>query len=207
MVVTHCAAVVGRLIDGGEDVDVAARVRPEVVPLVGAFPPRRQVGAGGMHPVRHLDGGPLDPGVALEVGPDQFAVERPVVLGVGGGVDADEAAAAADVLLEGVLLRRVQDVAGGVEKDDGLILRQLILREGPGVLRRRHGEAVLGAQRLDRRDAVRDGGMAEALRPGEDEHPDVLRRSGAPLQESTAEQRAEREEDRQRTHSVGRVVD
>ena len=53
-----------------------------------------------------IDRGRLDRGVRAEVGAEQPAVEGPVVLGVGGGVDPDPAAAAADVGAEGALLPR-----------------------------------------------------------------------------------------------------
>jgi hypothetical protein len=55
--------------------------------------------------------------VAPEVRPEQLAVERPAVLGVGGRVHADIPAAAPDELLEGALLGAVQHVPGGVEED------------------------------------------------------------------------------------------
>ena len=61
-------------------------------------------------------------GWLVELRAGELAVPRPVVLGVGGGVDADPAAARLDVALERVLLRVVEDVAGRAQEDDGAVL-------------------------------------------------------------------------------------
>ncbi len=121
-------------------------------------------------PVLHLDGGLLDGGVGGEVGADELAVEGPVVLGVGGGMHAGEAAARADVALEGGLLGGVEHVSGGVEEDHRLVPGEVGGGEGRGVLGRGDREAVRRAQVADRLDARRDGVVSEARRLGEDEH-------------------------------------
>ena len=82
-----------------------------------------------------------------EVGADQPAVPRPVVLGVGGRVHADVTAAAGDVGLEGGLLGGVEHVAGGGEPDHRLVLGQVGGGELGGVLGRGHREPV-GARRV-----------------------------------------------------------
>jgi hypothetical protein len=59
------------------------------------------------------NGGLLNLGVGLEVRPDQAAVPRPAVFGVGRRVHTGEAAAAVDVALEGALLLLVEHIASG----------------------------------------------------------------------------------------------
>ena len=108
---------------------------------------------------------------------DHLAVPRPRVLGVGRGVDADEAAAGADVVLEGVLLLGGKDVAGGGEEDDGVEQGEVGGVELGGVLGGNDAEVVGRAERLDRRDALVDRVMPEPGRLREHEH--VLERVGA----------------------------
>src|SRR5262249_56366866 len=102
------AGVVCRLVDRREYVHGAARVRPEVVPLVRARPSGRQVDGRGMVRVLDVDAGRLDRGMAREVRPEQPAVPRPVVLGVGRGMNSHEPATRPDVALEGSLLCGVE---------------------------------------------------------------------------------------------------
>ena len=64
----------------------------------------------------HLDRGALNVGMAAEVRAHQLAVPRPVVLRVGGRVDARIPAAAAHVALECALLNVVEHVAGRARK-------------------------------------------------------------------------------------------
>jgi hypothetical protein len=106
MVGAHRAARVGGLIERRQDVDGTARIRAEVVPLVGSRPAGKEVPGRGVGPVGDVDDRRLDRRVLFEVGAEQPAVEGPVVLGVRRGVDADPAAAVADVALEGFLLAR-----------------------------------------------------------------------------------------------------
>ena len=114
---------------------LAARVGAEVVPLVGALPARLEARGGGVRGVLDLDGrGRRARRVVGEVGADQLAVPGPVVLGVRGRVDAGEPAAALDVALEGALLGLVEHVTGGGEEDDDLVLGEVRVGEGAGVL-------------------------------------------------------------------------
>ena len=73
-----------------------------------------------MHAVADLDDLLGRGGRAARGGPraDQVAVEGAAGLALGGAADADEAAAAVDVALEGGLLRGVERVAGVAEEDD-----------------------------------------------------------------------------------------
>ncbi len=102
--------VVGRLVDGLEDVharaarapvddaglvaaDHGVRRRLEVVPLVRAHPGGRDAGGRGLVGVLGQDGRLRRAGrVVAEVTAEHLAVPRPRVLGVGRGVDADVAA-------------------------------------------------------------------------------------------------------------------
>ncbi len=85
-------------------------------------------------------------------------------------MDADVAAAAADVALERRLLGGVQHVAGGVEEHHRLVLGEVAGGEGGGVLGGGDGEAVGRAQVTDGLGADRDRVVPEAGRLGEDEH-------------------------------------
>ena len=109
----------------------------------------------------------------LEVGADQAAVERPVVLGIGGGVDSCESAAATDVALERGLLRGVEDVAGRAQEHHRRVVPEGGIGERRRVLRRIDPEPVPGAERADGLDSWRDRRVAEAGRLGE--HEDALR--------------------------------
>src|SRR5687767_10430492 len=108
-------------------------------------------------------------GVALEVRSRESSVPWPLVLGIGRGVDADPTTTCLDVALERVLLWRVQDVPGGVEKDDRAEAFEVALGECACVLRRLDREAVLAPESLHRRNASLDGAVSEARGLGEDE--------------------------------------
>ena len=67
---------------------------------------------------------------------DQTGVPGPRIvlpLGIGGGMDADEATAGLDVALEGKLLFAIEHVAGCVEKDHRSIFGERIFRESSGI--------------------------------------------------------------------------
>lgn len=169
---THRAAArrVGRLVHRREDVDLAARVRAEVVPLVRALPPPVDAGGRGVGRVLDLDGrGRGARGVVVEVGADQVAVPGPRVLGVGGRMDAGVPATGLDVALERALLGLVEHVAGGGEEDDDLVLGEVLVGEGRGVLGRRDVEAVGGAELLDGGDALVDVAVPEGSGLREDQ--------------------------------------
>jgi len=115
------------------------------------------------------DPGGLDRGVALEIGPDEAAVPGPVVLGVGGAMDAEEALAGSVPGLEGGLLRLVEDIAGGVQEDRRVESGEALGGELGGVLGGVEGKAVLGGEFPEAGDAIGDGGVAEPGGAGEDE--------------------------------------
>ncbi|CAM5451318.1 hypothetical protein STENM36S_05887 [Streptomyces tendae] len=169
MVALHVPALVGGLVQGGEDLGLLTRVGAVVVPLVGALPGVVQVRGGRVVVVLDADGGLLDGRVRVEVGADEAAVELPVVLGVGGGVDAHVAAAVLDVVLERLLLVGVEDVTGGGQEGDRVVLGQVGRGELSGLLGRGDRDAGRGAQLLQRGDALGDGVVAEAGGLGEDQ--------------------------------------
>src|ERR1044072_9404376 len=94
--------------------------------------------------------------MAVQVSACQSAAPRPVVLGVRRAVHADPATASPDVALEGVLLRRIEDVTRGIQEDDGAVSRQVLLGKGAGILRRIHGKTVLLSELRYCGDAVGD---------------------------------------------------
>src|SRR6185295_13848954 len=97
------AGIVARLVDDEEDLRLAARVRPEVVPLVGEGEIRWVMPGGGMGSLLDPDPRGLNRRVAHEPGSaaEECAVEGPGVLGVRRRMDAHPAAAVADVGLQG----------------------------------------------------------------------------------------------------------
>jgi hypothetical protein len=64
-------------------------------------------------------------GMAEEVYTGRARVEGPVVLAVARGMNAGEATAFADVGFESRLLTPVEHRAGGVQEDDGFVVRQI----------------------------------------------------------------------------------
>src|SRR5947207_11773998 len=82
MIGAHCTALVGRLIQRHEHVDTGTRIRPEIVPFVGASPERGQHRGRGMRSVYYVDGGLGDARMTTKVGTDQIAVPGPFIAGV-----------------------------------------------------------------------------------------------------------------------------
>ncbi len=169
VVALHVPAGVGGLVQGGENLGLVPGVGAVVVPLVGALPLVVEVGGGGVVVVLHADGGGLDLRVGVEVGADEAAVELPVVLGVGGRVDADVTAAGGHVVLERLLLFGVEDVAGGGEEGDGVVAGQVAGGELGGGLGGVDRDAGVLADLLQGLDARGDRVVAEAGGLGEDQ--------------------------------------
>src|SRR6516162_2681133 len=76
---THRTAGIGRLVNARQDVNGAARIANEVVPLVGALPIPRQTPGGRMVRILDMDHRALDSGVVPEPSPDQPTIPRPVM--------------------------------------------------------------------------------------------------------------------------------
>src|SRR4051812_2213377 len=172
------ARVIGALIDRREDVDAAARVRAEGVPLVDAPPYARQAASCRCASVVHDDARRRRPGgVLAKARADQADVPRPAGEAVRGGMDADEAAAATDVTLERtpVILSRDRH-PGRRKEDEGVVAGEVAVGEGALVLGLVDGERVLSAEAADRRDPRRDRVVTEAGRLREHQHAKVRRR-------------------------------
>ncbi len=155
MRVARGGAVVAALVDGDQYVGVGVD-RAEVVPFVGALPGRVEVLRGGVAAIDDVQRGLLNPRMFDEVSTHQFAVPRPAVFRIGGGVHADVAAARLDEALEIGLLFVVQNVAGGVEKNNRRVLLEVLLREGSGILGRVDIKPAFVAEASDGLDAVLD---------------------------------------------------
>src|SRR4026208_482648 len=82
-----------------------------------------------------------------EVVPDKLSVPGPVVFGVGCRMNADEAAAALNQLLECRLFAGVEDISGSAEKNHRLVSRQIFIIEDRGVFGGVNAKIVLFAQR------------------------------------------------------------
>jgi len=127
-----------------------------------------------------MDGRRLDLRVVCEIRADKPPVPGPLILGVAGGVDAGEPTAGADEALEGGLLARVENVSRRAEEDDDPVPREFRRSETAGVLGV-NAETMLGAQRSDGGNALRNRVVAKAgrLREDEDGEPRLGARGGA----------------------------
>ena len=164
----HGGALVTVGIEVGEHLDMLGKLL-EVVPLVGAGPLLWQVCGGRMLLVLDLDQRRLDARVAGEVSPDQLAVEGPLIFGIGRGMDADIATAAADPLLEQLLLRRGEHVLGGVEKHHHLMLLQFRCSEPCRIFRHLDVKTKLLAEDSERFLPRFDAAVAKTCGAAEDE--------------------------------------
>src|ERR1700730_12028224 len=138
-----------------------------------------------MTDVLDVDGCRLDLRVVCEIGADKPPVPRPLILGVAGRVDAGEPAAGADEGLEGGLLAWVEDLSRGAEEDDDSVPGEFRRSEAAAVLGAVDAEPVLGTQRFDRGNALRDRVVAKAgrLREDEDGEPRLGTRGGAEVRQ------------------------
>ena len=127
------------------------------------------------HHVRRLDRRMREkPGIVAE----QAAIERPAVLGVGGRMHADPAAAAFDVGLQRRLLGGVEHIAGGVEEQHDVVAGQRGGGESGGVFGGRHRHAVARGELLQHGVRGGDGIVAKAGRLAESQHAQRLGRDG-----------------------------
>src|SRR4051795_8357123 len=172
------AGVVGALVEGREDVDAAARVRAEGVPLVDAPPDA-------WHPAGGRRAGVLDDDarrrrarcVPAEARADQTDVPGPARQAVGGGMDAEEAAAATDVALERAPVVLARDrLSGRRQEDEGVVAGEVAAGERALILGLLDGEAMRPAEPPDRRDPHGDRLVAEAGGLREHEHAKARRR-------------------------------
>ena len=152
VVVAVLAALIGLFVEEDEDHIVGLQV-PEAIPLVLALPFVREVLGGGVILDDRPQGGGLDLRMAGEIAADHLAVPRPLIFGVGSGMDTDERATVFEPGLEsratgfsglrrgvlgflgGVLRDDVaHDIAGGAHEGDRAILREVLGGEDRGVL-------------------------------------------------------------------------
>jgi len=123
--------------------------------------------------VLHEDFRLLYLGMMGEVGADESSVPWPVVFGIARRMDAQIPATVADVVLEGMLLGGVEDVARRAQEYDDVISRECIRREHAGVFREPDREPAFRCQTIEHVDAVGDGGMPVARRSTEDEDMEI----------------------------------
>jgi alkylation response protein AidB-like acyl-CoA dehydrogenase len=157
MVRAHRAAVVARLVDGEQHVNLGSRAGAEVVPLVVPGPGGGQVA--GRRVAAVLDGhrGRLLRRVPAEPRAGEPAEVRPVVLGGRRAVDAEPRAARRHVPAQRVPARARQDVAAGGQEGDRRVAGEPARRERRRVLRRVDGPAGLVTKQAQRADPGRDG--------------------------------------------------
>src|SRR5205085_5940365 len=113
-------------------------------------------------------------GMTIEPGAGESAVPRPVILGVGGGMNSDVSTTSLDVALEIVLLCGVQYVAGGVQEDDCAVACQIFRGESARVFSRVDREPILLPELPNSGTADSDGAVTESRRLGEHEYAGFL---------------------------------
>ena len=112
VIAAHRSAGIGRFIEARQDMNGTAGIAAEIVPFVDPLPACRQALGRRVIGVLDADRRVLNLRVAGEPGADEAAVPRPVIFGVAGGMNADKAAARADVSFERSLLLLIEDVPG-----------------------------------------------------------------------------------------------
>src|SRR5262245_36190314 len=117
-----------------------------------------------------VDPGRLDLRMRSEICAYEAAIEWPVVLGVGRGVDPDKPITCLNVAFEGRLLISLENVASGQQEDDRTIAGQRGVGEDARIRGRDHQKSILIAESADGSTRVRDRVMAEPGRPREDQH-------------------------------------
>src|SRR5207237_4326367 len=131
--------------------------------------------------------------MTIEPGASEPAVPRPVVLGVGGGMNSYVSATSLDVALEIVLLCGVQYVAGRVQEDDSAVSCQIFRGESACVFSRVDAEPILLPELSDSGAADSDGAVAESRRLGEHQYP-VFLTACSDRDADRSEQKYERDE-------------
>src|SRR5712692_4039444 len=101
---------------------------------------------------------------AVKVGSNQLPIPGPVILGIAGGMHAGVSSTMLDVSLEGGLLVGIQNVAGGQQKNHGVIAREVGVGENRCVFRKVDGDALARRYIAQGRDSVGDRGMAKGPR-------------------------------------------
>src|SRR5216684_1305807 len=101
---------------------------------------------------------------AVKVGSDQLPVPGPVIFGIAGGMHAGVSSTMLDVSLEGGLLAGIQNVAGGEQKNDGIIAREVGSGENRCIFRKVNGDALARRYSAQGRDGIGDRGMAKGPR-------------------------------------------
>jgi hypothetical protein len=125
----------------------------------------------------------LDGGVACEIRAHQ-TVPGPAIFSIGGGMNADPTATGLDEMLKRRFLGGVgQDITGGAEEDDSLVLGKIRIGEFGGGFGGVDGESVGHAERLNGGQAVGDGIMSEPSGCGKYEH--LIRRGYGVVDENT----------------------
>lgn len=98
----------------------------------------------------------LNLGMTAEIGTDQLFVPGPLILGIGGGMDAHKPLPRADILLKDRLLLRVEHILGGAEENHGLIRFQPFCGKYIRFIGGVHANVVFPAQFLQGGYARRD---------------------------------------------------
>lgn len=128
-----------------------------------------------MRVVLHGYGRRLHLRVSCEVGAHEPAVPVPVVLRIGGGVNTDEAAPAANEFSERALAGRAENVAGRVQKDHDVNGTQAARPEDRAIFGCLDVKAVISPQIPQGLNPDRDGGVAIPVRLREDENGELAR--------------------------------
>src|SRR5690554_5851823 len=125
--------VIGALVDGENVVQAFDTLGTELIELVG---PQKTVGHAletGEVTIDDFQLGGLNGGVNMKGATYHFGVPLPLVFGVRGAVNADKTFARLDKAFHGTLLFFVENIAGGIEENYGVILFEMIVVKQVGV--------------------------------------------------------------------------
>jgi hypothetical protein len=136
MVLPHRAALIGRLVDTEQDMNVWARVRAEGVPLVIPGPGLAKVAGRRVGAVLNDHCGRLKRRMLVEPGADQAAEPRPLIFGSRGGVDAEPGAAGRQVAGQRFTARVVENLTACRQEDNRRVPGQSARAEGSRILSR-----------------------------------------------------------------------
>ena len=150
--------------------EVLGARRVEFIPLVGedeAFGESIHTGEIGFDDLQRSG---LHRGMNVKHVTDHFGIPIPLIFGIGGAVDAHETLARLHEAFERPLLRLVEDIAGGEEEDDDIVVGEpFVVHDTVHVVAPKNLEIVELGQTLQRDDTGGSGIVVPAIRLGDEQ--------------------------------------